>query len=361
MGKKLVRPSGTSDAVWELKKQKHIAKYGDDAIIVESDHDTTNSMVDNADNDNNVADNDNTVGNSADNDNKDSTSDSSNSSRENVSRPADLKKDSKNTMIAVAATSVVATIIAGAVGIGAYNHFTKDDDVPTNEDLEASAKAFQDAQYKGKNPTLVSNGVDPDSGKNYPSVPGVPDSEGGFVFASEDGPGENDTVVDVYMSFTGGKSTNLFINSLDAFKGAVSEGKFTLVVHPVFTESESSRVMPEGLAIVAHDRPNMAWKMFEQMLTLGNVRYLNNYDDSLTKTSVANTMQDMGIQGANEGMLNAKKYEKLFMSSQEEVGKKTGSYVPSVYVNGKKLDEKKTNFLNTNELFKAIDELSAVA
>lgn len=360
MEKKLVRPSGTSDAVWELKKQKHIAKYGDDAIIVESDHDTANNTVDNAGNVNS-ADDASTVG-SADNAGNagNGNFDKGDSDGENVSRPADLKKDSKNTMIAVAATSVVATIIAGAVGVGAYNHFTKDDDVPTNEDLEASAKAFQDAQYKGKNPTLVSNGVDPDSGKNYPSVPGVPDSEGGFVFASEDGPGKNDTVVDVYMSFTGGKSTNLFINSLDAFKGAVSEGKFTLVVHPVFTESESSRVMPEGLAIVAHDKPNMAWKMFEQMLTLGNVRYLNNYDDSLTKTSVANTMQDMGIQGANEGMLNAKKYEKLFMANQEEVGKKTGSYVPSVYVNGKKLDEKKTNFLNTDELFKAIDELSAV-
>lgn len=245
---------------------------------------------------------------------------------------------------------MVVAIVAG-IAIFAHQKFSSEDE-ETN--LEEDYQAFQDAKYKGGTPELIGGGTDFATG-----TPVVKDASGAFVFADSDTTADNikdKKVVDVYMTFGGEKSSSLFLNSIDAFKGAVSEGKFVLVVHPIFTDDDSSKVMAEGMAVVAHEQPDFTWQYFEQTLSLSSLYTSSDFSPELIVDSTAQSVQNAGVTGFDKTRLLAgsRTFEPWFSAAQEESKAKVGDYIPAVFVDGNKIDEKNVNALNTNELFKAI-------
>ena len=188
------------------------------------------------------------------------------------------------------------------------------------------------------------------------------DTKSSFVFGGKDINYEeknNYKIVDLYVSFTGAKSVDTIWNNIESFEGAMSNGDIILVVHPIPTQNNIAVVMPQALAKSAEENSSKTWELFVNYVAITKANHENNgtFTSEKMRESMINSAKDLGYNSINKELLESTEFLSWIFDDMDNITKKVSESIPSIYVNGEKIDYKETSYVDTNKLFEKISEI----
>ena len=179
---------------------------------------------------------------------------------------------------------------------------------------------------------------------------GKPSTPAGFYFTN--GSGEEKTVVDLYGDFQSQRSRDFILMNRNMIQQMIQHGSIEFRFHPVPTGSAYSLYSAEALAESFITSPDKSWNFMLELFRQGANVSSDKNEDYLN--TVANAAQEMNVRNVDGETIKSGAFTGWILSVGNDEKLQKNFVLPTLYVNGKQIDQHKVNLNNSDEVKKVI-------